>query len=252
MKNRIVHFGIVFCLLLSSLSFAQMNPGTDVESLKESLDSTSRAQRVYAAKIISRSGLTDEALYEKIATILKENYASSSSPNDVDEMAWLCKALAASGNPDYRPLLDEIGKNAKNTKLQHYAKQSSGMIEEFARRKEILNAQENWDDSLSAEDNRLLNMLTSENISLKRDAAKSLVRHPGSDIKVYDAAADALKHMADNFTGSNLYVDTMAWLCKALAASGDIKFIDNLQQIESTTKNAKLQNYAKRARRSLK
>jgi|GEM_PF-2328698 len=251
MKSRIVCLGIVFTLLLSGLSFAQRDPGTDVASLMEALDSTSSGQRVKAAKIISRSGLSDEALYQKIAAMLKNNYAASTSSSHVDEMSWLCKALAASGDPGYRPLLDEIAGNAKSSKLQNYAKQSAGMINEYARRSEILNTQENWDDSLSTEDNRLVNMLKSQNINLRRDAAKVLVRNPGSDIKVYDAAADALKHMADNFRGDNLYVDTMAWLCKALAASGDRKFIGTLKQVKESTSNTKVQSFAGQALKAL-
>lgn len=54
---------------------------------------------------IIQQGLTDTVLYEKVAGQLKAGYAAVIGANHVDEMAWLCKPLAASGNGKFAALL---------------------------------------------------------------------------------------------------------------------------------------------------
>jgi len=247
MKTFVVFWGILFCLLLAGNSFSQPDRSSEVQSLLTGLESASSVKRVNAAKIISRSGLTDQNLYEKVASLLKEGYNAGTEANHVDEMAWLCKALAASGNDEYRPLLEEVAANAPSEKLKSYAQQSNGLIEEFAERSRILNQSDTWDESLSAEENRLINMLTSDNVSLKRDAAKLIVRRLNTSFKVFDTVAATLVEMGKNFQSDNTYVDTMAWLCKALAASGDRKYIATLEQVVATNDNSKLKTYASKA-----
>jgi len=251
MKNYVVFIGALFCLLIAGISFAQPDRSTEIDALLAGLESASSVKRVNAAKIISRSGLTDQNLYAKIATLIKDGYLAGTEPNHVDEMAWLCKALAASGNDKYRPLLEEVAENAPSEKLKSYAKQSSELIEGYAQRSLILNQSDAWDDNLSAEENRLLNMLNSDNINLKRDAAKMIVRRLKTDTKVFDTAAETLIDMGKDFQYENTYVDTMAWLCKALAASGDRKYVATLEQVISTSDNSKLRTYASKALNSL-
>jgi len=251
MRNCVIFLGMVVCLLLSGNAFAQPDRSAEVQNLLAGLESPSSVKRVNAAKIISRSGLTDQNLYAKVAELLQNGYAEGVDPNHIDEMSWLCKALAASGNSDYRPLLEEVAANAPSDKLKKYARQSSGLIDEYAQRIEVLNATEDWDKSLSAEENRLINMLGSDNVRLKRDAAKMIVRRMKTDPKVFDAAAAALTEMGKNIREENTYVDTMAWLCKALAASGDRKYAEVLEQLIASTSNEKLKNYASRALNAL-
>ena len=247
MKRRIVVLGIVFCLLLFGAGFAQTNRSAEVEVLMTGLDSPSSSTRINASKVISRSGLTDQELYTKVATLLKDGYAARKDADHIDEMAWLCKALAASGDSQYRPLFEEIVAKTPSTKLKRYAKQSHALIEEYAQRSWILNRTETWDESLSAADNRLVNMLNSDNLALQRDAAKILVRSIKTDEKVFDAAAAALTTMAAENHPKSTYADTMAWLCKSLAASGNSKYVETLQQIHDSTNSLKLKRYASKA-----
>ena len=247
MKNHGTFFGILFCLLFSGFSFGQADRSAEVDSLLTRLASSSSVERINAAKIITRAGLSDQRLFTKVAALLKTGYTAGTDADHIDEMAWLCKALAASGNTEYRPLLEEVAANAPSDKLKRYAEQSNGLIEDYAKRRQVLNDTESWDKSLSAEENRLLNMLGSDDLKLRRDAAKMLVRRGRADPKVFDAAANALTGMAKDIPNDSLYIDSMAWLCKALAASGDRKYIAPLQQVQAATDNPKLQKYVSQA-----
>jgi len=249
--KRIALFGVVFALLLNPC-LALVNRSAEVAELLAEIESASQLQRVNAAKIISRSGLQDEGLYREIAEILQAGYTRELGKDHIDEMAWMCKALAASGDEQYRELLDEVAMNAPSPKLQGYASQSAELIEQYARRSEILNASDRWDDQLTAEENRLVNMLNSDDIALRRDAAKILVRNVNTDGKVFSAAAETLKMMAENIESNNLYIDTLAWLCKAVAASGNIDYLADLEALRESTSNAKLRSYAGKAINALK
>jgi len=183
--------------------------------------------------------------------ILEAGYRRPYEKDHADEMAWMCKALAASGDSQYMALFERIMKESPSVKIRRYARQSTELLEQYAQRSQVLNATDHWDESLSAEDNRLISMLRSDDLGLKRDAAKMIVRSVGNDAKVYAAAALALQGMAQQIKIDSLYVDTMAWLCKALAASGDSDYIADLKALHDGTDNYKLKTYTKKAIRAL-
>ncbi len=245
MKNWIAVLLITLCL--SATSFAQADRSAEVETLLAGLNSPSSTQRIKAAKIISRSGLIDPGLYEKVADLLKAGYLAGSDSLHIDEMSWLCKALAASGDKQYRPLFAEIVSKSPSGKLKRYAKQSSDLLAEYAQRSRVLNTRDNWDDHLTPEENRLVAMLKSDDVGLKRDAAKMLARRLKTAEKVFAVAAEALLEMVANSRVDNRAIDTMSWLCKALAASGNAEFIKTLEKVKAGTDNYKLKNYATKA-----
>jgi hypothetical protein len=239
--------GLCLFLSLAGSGYAQVDRTENVEMLKNALNSGSSGQRIQAAKIITNAGIADQALYEKIAALLRDGYGDGIESDHVDEMSWLCKALAASGDQRYKVLLQEIADQAPSFKLRRYAGQSNDMIEEYADRMRILNSTETWDDNLSGEENRLVNMLSSDKMPLKKDAAKTIVRSVGVHGKLYGVVADELRKMlADQRTRSE-DIDTMAWLCKALAISGDSQYAEILKQVQAGTEDIKLKIAASKA-----
>ena len=249
--KRIIVWGVLIGML-SSPCWAQPDRSDEIMQLLAGIESVSQVQRVNAAKIISRSGLKDQELYQKVAEILRAGYAREHETDHTDEMAWMCKALAASGDLQYRALLEEVTQKSPSIKLQRYAKQSSEMIEQYAQRSKVLNTTDGWDDQLSAEENRLVNMLSSDDVALRRDAAKVIVRNAKTDEKVFVAVASTLKKMSEEFRSDSLSVDVMAWLCKALAASGDSRYLEDLEFVRNNTQNVKLRTYAEKAIKSIK
>jgi hypothetical protein len=247
MKRWVVLIVVLPCLVMTGNAFCQVDRSEEFAAVMKGLSSASSAQRVNSAKLITKAGIVDAALYEKVATLLKAGYAQEPEPVHVDEMAWLCKALAASGDLQYWDLLDGIAKGAPSPKLQHYAEQSRDMIGEYARRSRVLNDTRNWDTELSDEENQLVNMLQSKDLHLNKDAAKTIVRNLPAQEKVYsEVEARLLGILAAGKSGVQ-EVDTMAWLCKALAVSGDKRFRNTLSKIRDTSDNPKLIRYASNA-----
>jgi hypothetical protein len=248
----IVALGIIISLISSGHSLAQTDQSDEVEKLLAGIESTSQTHRINAAKTISISGLQDHGLYEKIAEIIKAGYKLPYERDHAEEMAWMCKALAASGDPKYRQLLDEVSQNSPSSKVRRHAKQSAKLIEQYAERNKVLNKSDSWDEELTDEENRLVNMLRSDDVSLRRDAAKIIVGNVKTNEKVFPAVASTLKDMSETFRSDSLSVDTMAWLCKALAASGDSKYIADLEFVRNNTQSVKLRKYTAEAIKALK
>ena len=251
MKKHAIVLGFLLCLVFPGLTLAQADRRAEANALLGQLTSSSQVERIHAAKQISRAGLIDKRLYAEVARQLQAGYATARDPYTVDEMAWLCKALAASGDSGYRPLLDEVAGRAPNDKLRRYAAQSSSQIEDYAKRVTVMNSSENRDASLSPEENRLLNMLASDDLKLTRDAAMKITRRGKTDPKVFDAAATALTALLAKNTDDSLADDTMSWLCKALAASGDRKYAAPLQEVLNQSGSAKVRSYASKALNAL-
>lgn len=249
---RIFSCYFIICTLFigiagTSLAAKVHDRDREVAQLITDLQSQDSKTRIDAAKIITRSGFSSRPLYTKLESLLKKGYPHASGRSKVDEMSWFCKALASSGNPDYAKLLDEIGELADSAKLRKYAKQSSSLIAEYASRRDIIENTAQWDNTLSAEENRFVNMLKSKNYTLKKDAAKLIYRGARVDDPVYKVVEEQILTMLPGATSSRDYDDTVAWLCKALASSGQEQYKSTLQKVVSSTKKGALHNHAQKA-----
>ncbi len=82
-----------------------------------------------AGKLIVKEGVKDTAVLDVVEQELLKGYqASGDDRGAVDAMAWLCKALGASGNGKYRGTLQTVAQKAPHRKLQKYAEQSLGQL----------------------------------------------------------------------------------------------------------------------------
>lgn len=82
-----------------------------------------------AGKLIVKEGVRDTAVLDVVEQELLKGYlASGDDRAAVDAMAWLCKALGASGNGKYRGTLQTVAQKAPHRKLQKYAEQSLGQL----------------------------------------------------------------------------------------------------------------------------
>ncbi len=64
----------------------------------------------------------EEAILDAMATQVKANYLLNKDDRLwLDSVAWMCKAIALSKNPKYKPLIEEVSKVAANERLRRYA-----------------------------------------------------------------------------------------------------------------------------------
>jgi TolB-like protein len=83
-------------------------------------------------------------------------------------------------------------------------------------------------------------------------AAKKIVRNKVKDPAVFAVVEEVLLEMYDKKTRDRHHVDTTAWLCKALGASGMPEYKETLKKISNSKINKKIRKYAKIAHKGLK
>lgn len=87
--------------------------------------------------------------------------------------------------------------------------------------------------------------------STVRDTASSLSAVEGLDSQLYDIAAEVLLRDYKSAT-SNTSIDAMAWITKALVASGDAKYLPVLAEVRDNASHKKLKKHASTSHRNLR
>jgi len=219
------------------------DPPTKVAEYLNLLKSDNVYKQIEAAKNITNSALSDPELFDFINQKLLNEYQSfPNSAKHVDLMAWLCKALASSGNLKYKETFEKIAETATSEKIQRYAIQSTALVGEYAKRNEIITA--GTDTSPNPEITKLTNMLKSSDTVLKKNAAKIITRSNFTSPQLFDVVNEELLNGYALNTSDREHVDVMAWLCKALSASGMKKYKNSLKEVLDNTHNDKLRKYA--------
>lgn len=77
-----------------------------------------------AAKRLVRAKYSDTVVLDVVEKVLLRSYQSA----DDDTMAWLCKALGASGQGKYKTTLSKVAGSATSRKLKRYAEESLGQL----------------------------------------------------------------------------------------------------------------------------
>lgn len=93
----------------------------------------------------------------------------------------------------------------------------------------------------------LLKALRSDDSVTKRQAVISIARSYGQNAMLLEAVEEELlegynKHVEDKYQ-----VDAIAWMCKVLSASGDVRYRKSLATVADSATNSKIKKYAKKA-----
>lgn len=103
-------------------------------------------------------------------------------------------------------------------------------------------------------DNRsdVVSMLKSSSLPDKEAGAKIVTKLYANDQAILDIVNDELLKGYNSSSGSKDFVEAMAWLCNALGASGQAKYVSTLEKVSNDAPNKKLQKYALKNLRRLK
>ncbi len=100
--------------------------------------------------------------------------------------------------------------------------------------------------------NQYIQMLTSDSMASKKRAAKLMTRSKCSDTRVLDVAEQELLKWYPRSGSDRNLIDTMAWLCNALGASGNKKYLGSLKEVSRNAPHRKLKGYAAKNYNGLK
>lgn len=97
--------------------------------LLDMLSSNNPDEQREAAKLITRSGISDHVVLDAVEKALLRGYRVEGDNRDhIDAMAWLCKALGASRSAKYKSTLSAVASDAPHKKLRGYAEKSMNQL----------------------------------------------------------------------------------------------------------------------------
>ena len=121
-------------------------------------------------------------------------------------------------------------------------------MDSYAERAAVLSKRTAETEGLAPEVARLVNMLRAPDLSLKKDAAKKITRSNLREPRLYSVVSDELLTGTKGGGLDKDEADAMAWLCKALAASGDTQYRATLDQLARDIANHRtLRKYARQS-----
>ncbi len=247
-----VIFSAVLILSFTDVLHAGSDLSAEVDKYVNMLKSDSVKIRTDAAKRIYKSRFTDpEPLTIMKEKLLKEYNLHPNSISRTDEMAWYCLALASSGNTDYMKTLTTVAEKAVNVILKRHANDSRVLVLQYAKSDKITAAALKVNNNLSPEINKYIGLLKSNDFGLIRNAAKSITRARFTEEKLYDVINEELLKGYKILPKDRGHIDAMAWLCKALGASGMAKYKPTFQEVSENSSNKKLRRYAKKQLKKL-
>lgn len=216
------------------------------------LQAPSVKTRTDALKRIERGLISQPEVFKQITKNIEQELAAGIDRNRdalrLDEVAWMCKALASSGEQRYEKMLDEIMGSTSNKKVLMHCEKSKHSIERYADRRKVQKNSPKL-SGFSQEMSSYINMLHSQDYLIKRDGIKNIMSSPESNEKVFDMVRDELMKELPSMSGSSPYnaVDAMSYACLCLSGSGVQKYKADLEKVMNQSRNKKLVKYATKA-----
>lgn len=259
MRNILsVFFFFVFAKLLFNIDILAC---AETEDYLSALRSQDYKTRLEALKTLERLPTNDMEVYDLINTTLLNSYAAGSDGRQIDEMAWMCKTLAASGLDQYEASLVKVSEATENSKLKKYCSDSLAAIKT---NKEALKQLSGEPISgYSAEMSKYIRMLQSGRSSWMKTAVLSIEKSDERNEKVFDIVRDVLvsevtriggddSQLSDANRFKRMYeIGNLGHFCHCLGTSGMIKYKADLQKVIDMTVHVSLKSHARKAMEAL-
>ncbi|NND66637.1 MAG: hypothetical protein HKN19_03525 [Halioglobus sp.] len=206
-------------------------------------DASQWAEQISAARSLEYVGLSDPALFNLIEANLLDTYMIADR-QAVDYISWMAKSLGYSGQSRYLATLERVAAEAPNKKVRKHANLAIDALPKYAEWNPVISSRSAWNSEKSDAVNRYANMIKSGDLELQRMAAKRM-----SFEKLFDGWLLALldeqvrAHGGDN-TDDKLFVDSIAWMTKILAASGVNDYRPTVEWVAADASSKKLRAHA--------
>lgn len=198
-----------------------------------------------ATDTLSYSGISSSRLFDVAETRMMKGYTRDDKP-DIEMTGWLIKAISYSGNSNYQSVLQKITTSHAPKKVRGYAQKGLLTLQQYASWNPEISANLDGLDAGQADIQRVKNMLASSSYDLVRAGAKRIYYAHNDNAELLKLAEERLLKEYKTKSNENVFVDAMAWLCKALAVSSDVSYTATLQKVASDSPSRKVQKYAKR------
>ncbi|MCP4338955.1 MAG: hypothetical protein GY799_08710 [Desulfobulbaceae bacterium] len=205
--------------------------------------------RLDSLKIIERTMVVNQEIFDYIQSRLFESYQSKAmSDKWTDEMAWCCKALASSADKKYIDTLKTVSESTDSPKLKRHCSNALEKYEYYSQYREVMSKPKF--PGISVEGSSNVHLISSGNPEMMRMGIRKIMTSNFEEA-VFDRVRDVLLAEYNHSPSDSKYIDSLSWLCKGLATSGNFKYVHDLETVEKSAASTKLQKYARVSRKAL-
>ncbi len=188
------------------------------------------------------SGLSDPSLFDLIEQDLLRRSKSQRDKGEVDNVAWLLKALGSSGQTKYITTLQNLTTH-NNSKIVKYAKEGLNLIQQYAKWNPIISNSSNFHPEKSEVINHYANMIRSDILELNVLAGKRIFAEKIRDNYLYKILSEKILSGHKLVPSKDkMKIAAYAWMMRASALTN----IATVAEVKATGTNKKLKSYAKK------
>ena len=235
MKLRSTIYFIVLSLL-SSVSWAKDDT---LEQYKEIFSSTNSVTQQKAIKKLAISGLNSPEIYDVIEQNIKTNLPLAKDKHKLNDMAYLVRALAYSGNDKYVSFINSLMDRNQPRKIRGHAQKAKVELYKYKMWNKVLNAGK---DSRPSQDQRLINAFKSNDVSLMEISARKMIELNLDNDSVLDVIGEELKS-ARLLVHDRQAISAYAYMAKAIATTSKPKYKPLLEELKTTIPHKKVRKY---------
>ena len=218
--------------------------------LFDGVKSNDYTTRLDSLKITERTPVVNPEMFDYIQSRLLESYQEKAmSDKWTDEMAWRCKALASSADKKYVNTLKTVSESTDSPKLKRHCQNALDRFDYFARYRAVISKPQL--PGISAEGSSYVHLISSGDPEMMRMGIRMIMTSSSPEEAVFDRVRDVLLAEYNHSPSDSKYIDSLSWLCKGLAISGNLKYAKSLETIEKSAASNKLQRYARDSRNTL-
>jgi len=216
-------------------------------------DEIARYQRVFnadralhspALDALAYVGVSDTRVFDRIeALLLEDANVFRGQRDEKNRVARYIRALGFSGQPKYVPTIQRF---VDDKVYERYAKAALEDLPNYQRWNPIIANRASFDPKLSDDANRVMNMLKSNDLILKRIAAKRIYFAQTEPVLLQTLAND-LRAVYPTVNHGENPVDAVAWMVKAIGNAKQEAYRPLLQEVLNSAPSDKVRSYARRA-----
>jgi hypothetical protein len=187
-------------------------------------------------------GISDPRVFDPIERRIAENAEQGRNDRHVKkEVALYIRALGYSGQPKYRPTLEQYGGDLA---YDGYARDALADLPKYQRWNPIISNRANFDPQYSDEVNRIRNMLLADDFDLKKIGAKR-VYYQNKDPVLIDILAEQVR--ASYMSNDERNGDSIAWMVKALGSPRPQKYRELIEEVAANAPDNAVARHARKA-----
>lgn len=236
---------VVLVLIFSSQCYSDSN---DLEAeLEDYISVFSNNDFDGQKKHINRlawAGISDPRVFDIFESKVLSEFQLKTKQS-MEESARYIKTLGLSGNDKYLSTLTKVLNESESKKIRRHTKTALMRLRQYKRWNPVISENLGLAPTGRLEEARVDNMLRSDYLELIKIGAKRVYYVHHDDKALLELAKQKLlKHYKT--ASDRVEIDTVAWLCKALASSEDESYRPVLMEVAANASNKKVVKYAKK------